>query len=66
MEKSKSKAGSSRGGTVKKSSVHVVRRGDSLWSIARRYGVTINQLSRWNGLDKSSVLRPGQRVRLTG
>ncbi len=40
---------------------HTVRRGESLWSIARRYGVTISDIKRWNGL-KSDVLRPGQKL----
>ncbi len=40
-----------------------VRRGDSLWKIARRFGVTVADLKRWNHL-RSSVLRPGQRLRV--
>jgi len=39
-----------------------VRRGDSLWVISRRFGVSVNKLARWNGLAKSSVLRPGKRL----
>jgi len=34
-----------------------VQPGDSLWSISQRYGVTVRQLKRWNGL-RGSRLRP--------
>lgn len=44
--------------------VHVVRSGDSLWTIARRHGTTMKKLLRWNALSADAVLRPGQRVRL--
>lgn len=42
--------------------VHRVRRGDSLWLIARRHGVGVKQLAAWNGLSIESVLLPGQRL----
>lgn len=35
--------------------VHVVRRGESLSSIARKYRVTLNELKRWNNLKKNVV-----------
>ena len=41
---------------------HRVRRGDSLWLIARRHGVDFKQLAAWNGLSVESVLVPGQRL----
>jgi len=42
--------------------VYRVRRGDSLWAIARRSKLTVSQLMAWNGLGKRSVLRPGQKL----
>lgn len=39
-----------------------VRKGDSLWKIARKMNVSVKQLRRWNSLDKRSVIRPGQRL----
>ena len=44
------------------STVHRVRSGDSLWLIARRHGVGVEQLAAWNGLSVESVLMPGQRL----
>jgi membrane-bound lytic murein transglycosylase D len=41
---------------------HTVRRGESLWAIAQRYGVTINDLSYWNDVDRNGVLRVGARL----
>ncbi|RMH62661.1 MAG: LysM peptidoglycan-binding domain-containing protein [Bacteroidetes bacterium] len=40
---------------------YTVRSGDSLYVIARRYGVTISDLKRWNNL-RSNRLMPGQRL----
>lgn len=44
--------------------VHRVRRGDSLWDIARRYRLGLGDLMRWNRLTERSVLRVGQELRL--
>lgn len=43
---------------------YVVARGDSLWDLARRYGVKLQDLRRWNALDARALLRPGQVLRL--
>lgn len=39
-----------------------VRRGDTLWGIARRHGVSVSQLRSWNGI--GTRIYPGQRIRL--
>ncbi len=41
---------------------YTVRSGDSLWVIARRHGVGMRDLMRWNNLREDSVLRPGQTL----
>ncbi len=41
---------------------HVVRPGDSLWSISRRYGMSVNELARVNKLSVKSTLHPGQKL----
>jgi N-acetyl-anhydromuramyl-L-alanine amidase AmpD len=38
---------------------HLVVRGDTLFSLARKYGVSVEQLRRWNSLP-SGVIRVGQ------
>jgi len=40
---------------------HKVRRGDTYTSIARRYGVTVEQLASWNGIPNGR-LKAGRRV----
>jgi len=41
---------------------YTVRNGDSLYLIASRFRVTINDLVRWNNIDKNKILRPGQKL----
>ena len=41
---------------------HEVRRGDTLWDIARRYGVGVRELAKWNGIAPGDTLRPGRRL----
>jgi membrane-bound lytic murein transglycosylase D len=52
-----------RAGLVKSAtSVHVVRRGDTLWDISRRYSMTVTELARANGISTKATLHPGQRL----
>ncbi|HJR10243.1 MAG TPA: LysM peptidoglycan-binding domain-containing protein [Rhodanobacteraceae bacterium] len=44
---------------------HRVRKGDTLWSIARRYHVSVKDLKRWNHLRDDDV-RPGEKLRVNG
>lgn len=44
--------------------VHVVKRGDSLWSIAKHYGVRVAELAAWNGIGTRGIIRPGQQLQL--
>lgn len=41
--------------------VYKVKPGDMLGSIARKHGVTVAQLTKWNGL-KGTTIRPGQKL----
>lgn len=45
---------------------HTVHRGETLWGLARRYGVTVADLRRWNDITESEVLRAGTRLRVRG
>lgn len=44
---------------------YTVRRGDSLWTIARRHGTTVNQIKAANGLDGSRIYQ-GQVLTVPG
>lgn len=39
-----------------------VRNGDNLWTIARKHKVSVNQVTRWNRLDRGSLIKPGQKL----
>ena len=42
---------------------HKIRSGENLGSIARKYGVTVNQLKSWNGL-RSTRISAGKRLKI--
>jgi len=41
---------------------HIVRSGETLYSIAWRYGLQVRDVARWNGLGDGSLIHPGQRL----
>ncbi|MDO8891436.1 MAG: LysM peptidoglycan-binding domain-containing protein [Sulfurimicrobium sp.] len=43
---------------------YVVKRGDTVFSIARRFDVAVNDLQRWNNIPASNNLRPGNILRV--
>lgn len=45
--------------------VHVVQRGDTLYSIAFRHGLEYRQVAAWNGIQAPYTIYPGQRIRLS-
>jgi len=45
---------------------HVVKAGQSFWSIAVAYKMTIKDLQAWNNLTSSTVLRVGQKLFIPG
>lgn len=41
---------------------YIVKRGDSFWSIARKFGVSHSQLAAWNGMAPNDPIKPGQKL----
>lgn len=41
---------------------HRVAAGETAWSIARRYGIPVQALAQWNGLDANMTVRTGQTL----
>ncbi len=41
---------------------HVVEQGETAYSIARLYGVSVTALASWNGLDRNLSVRTGQQL----
>jgi len=51
---------------VKNSDLYYVKKGDSLFSIAKKYpGVSISDIKKWNGIN-GSELKPGMKLKING
>lgn len=50
--------------SASKSKYHVVKKGDTLTSLARKNGTSINAICKLNRIKQSSTLRLGQRIRV--
>jgi LysM repeat protein len=46
--------------------VHIVQRGDTLYSLARRYCTTVDAIARWNNIVNPSCIYVGQRLTIYG
>ena len=44
--------------------IHFVKKGESLWSIAKMYKTTISEIRRWNNLPLNKFIFPGDRLKL--
>ncbi|WP_420806144.1 LysM peptidoglycan-binding domain-containing protein [Aestuariibacter salexigens] len=53
-----------RDDAVMRTLTYTVRRGDSLARIADRFNVKIADLTKWNQLDRSKYLQPGQKLKV--
>jgi len=47
-----------------RSRLYVARRGDTLVTIADRFGISLSQLRRWNGIPTGVRVDPGRRIRV--
>lgn len=46
-----------------KNKIYIVQKGDSLWSIARKYDTTVDSIKRNNNLS-TNVLQIGQKLKI--
>ncbi len=44
---------------------YVVQPGDTLWDISKRYGISVQDLKKWNGIRSAHRLQPGSQLKLT-
>lgn len=42
--------------------LYIVKEGDTLWQIAKRYGSTIDDIVRTNGIEDANQITPGQKL----
>lgn len=45
---------------------YTIKRGDTLWGISRRYGVSVQNIVSWNNIQNPNLIYPGQRLILYG
>ncbi|MCA9492624.1 MAG: LysM peptidoglycan-binding domain-containing protein, partial [Myxococcales bacterium] len=61
-----SSGGSSSGSSSSTARTHTVRSGETLSSIASRYGVRTSDLQRWNNIGNAGHIEVGQRLNVSG
>ena len=42
--------------------MYIVKKGDSLWKIAKAFGSTVEDIARTNGIEDENVIYPGQKL----
>ncbi|MEJ1971299.1 MAG: LysM peptidoglycan-binding domain-containing protein [Lacunisphaera sp.] len=47
-------------------STYTVERGDSLWSIAKKHGLTVSELAKANSVTTGTALKPGRKLIIPG
>lgn len=60
------KSYASTNASVDKSGNYKVKRGDSLWEIAKKFNTSVSDLRRLNGLGRRSYIYPGQKLKVPG
>ena len=50
----------------KANGTYTVKAGDTLYGISRKFGMSLSQLISSNGISTSSIIRPGQTLRVVG
>lgn len=50
-------------GTVKQGSkIHIVQKGESLWVIAKKYGLTVKAIAKANNIENTSLIKINQEL----
>jgi len=44
--------------------IHIVQSGESLWGIANKYNISVDQLLEWNGMFEGEMISPGQNLQI--
>jgi membrane-bound lytic murein transglycosylase D len=52
------------GNRPRKDIIYVVKEGDSLWTIAKKFNLTVSEIKAWNRLNGANTIHPADRLRL--
>lgn len=52
----------STGNNNKNNTVYIVKKGDTLWKIAKRYNTTISNIVKMNNIKNKNIIYPGQKL----
>jgi len=44
--------------------IYIVKAGDTLWDIAKKYDITVSEIKTWNHLDGTNQIRPSDKLKL--
>ncbi|HUL31825.1 MAG TPA: LysM domain-containing protein, partial [Thermodesulfobacteriota bacterium] len=44
--------------------IYVVKEGDTLWTIAKKFNLTVSEIKTWNHLNGTNCIRPEDRLKL--
>ena len=42
--------------------IYIVKKGDTLWNIAKEFGSTVDSIARVNGIENRDLIQPGQKL----
>jgi LysM repeat protein len=62
MDEPASVSGSTKGGAGVK--YYTVKKGDTVYSIAKKYGTNVKNLMKWNGLKSAKALQVGKKIKV--
>ena len=47
--------------------IHIVQKGDTLWNLAKKYGVSFDELKKMNSqLSNPDMIMPGMKIKIPG
>lgn len=57
-------SGTSQNGNGKREIIYVVKAGDTLWDIAKKYNLAVSDIKKWNNLEGTDRIYPSDRLKL--